>query len=255
MRIVGAILVACHSFWQEIGRSHGLLRRVVESWALAMATLSVCSMAEPAVAASIPSPNLQGYDISFPNCRDHQFPASPGYFTVIGVNGGKAYTTNPCFGEQYQWASASGQLPAVYINLNYPRDASAANGRTGPRGTCPPEDAACLAYNYGYNAAQFAVTTAHSQGVSPTNWWLDIETANYWSPNQALNAQVIQGAIDYLQSQNLHVGIYSVVSMWQTIAGSFAPGLPNWVAQTNSKLPASAFCSSAFAFGGGTVSM
>ena len=54
--------------------------------------------------------------------------------------------------------------------------------------------------------------------------WLDIEEANSWSDNTALNAQVIQGAIDYLNTQNIRAGIYSVPYMWKRIAGAgFSP--------------------------------
>jgi hypothetical protein len=55
-------------------------------------------------------------------------------------------------------------------------------------------------------------------------WWLDIEEANSWSADVAVNNAVIQGAIDYLNSKDVRAGIYSVPYMWHAIAGdSFAP--------------------------------
>ncbi|HUX87058.1 MAG TPA: hypothetical protein VMW65_08655 [Chloroflexota bacterium] len=229
--------------------------RIIGNWILAAALIVIVGSGEPVAAANLLSPSARGYDISFPNCQGGQRPASLGDFTVIGVNGGRAFTTNPCFREEYQQARASGRTPGIYMNLNYPSGPSAAQGKSGPRGNCQSRDAACQAYNYGYNAAHNALASARSQSASSTNWWLDIETMNYWTRNTSLNAQVIQGAVDFLKSQQQHVGIYSIASMWQTIAGGYAPGLPNWVAQTNSRIPVSAFCGSSFAFGGGSVTM
>jgi hypothetical protein len=41
--------------------------------------------------------------------------------------------------------------------------------------------------------------------------------------------------------------------MWQKIAGSFAPQLPLWVAQTDASIPVLAYCDARWGFGGGQI--
>ena len=70
-----------------------------------------------------------------------------------------------------------------------------------PRTDCNPlmsEDLSC-AYDYGWNAAAEAMAWASSQtGTSAGAWWLDVETANSWSANTAVNDADLQGSVDYL---------------------------------------------------------
>src|SRR6185295_18639642 len=61
-----------------------------------------------------------GFDISWPQCGK-PVPAQPYGFGIVGVTGGRAFTTNPCLGDQVAWASAGGAGAGVYINLNSPR--------------------------------------------------------------------------------------------------------------------------------------
>jgi hypothetical protein len=197
-----------------------------------------------------------GLDISWPQCKvGIPSPDSGRTLTVIGVTGGRAFTRNPCFANEYTWSLQQGHAPSFYINLNYPARATASHGQSGPAGKCPSSGAACQAFNYGYNAAQDAVAYARSISARSSTWWLDIEMANYWSKDPTLNARVIRGAINYFQSHGLTVGIYSIAPMWREIAGSFSPGLPIWVAQSESWVPALAYCASTYAFAGGTAVM
>ncbi len=236
--------------WQPSGRPWlaRLLYWLVVAMVIGSATLPIT--VTPADAA----PAARGYDVSWPQCVGG-LPAAPGSVMIVGATGGRPFTENPCFADEYAWASRQGIQPALYLNLDYPRGSGAARGQSGPRGACLPHDETCRAYNYGANAAIYAEQLARSHGIVPSTWWLDVETANYWSPNPALNAQVIQGAVDALRSRGRTVGLYSVAFMWERIAGSYAPGLPNWVAQTNPGLPPRAYCSPSHAFGGGVVSM
>jgi len=148
----------------------------------------------------------------------------------------------------------------------------------GPAGNCPTltgsKQADCLAYNYGYNSAQLAMSYAGSQGASSPMWWLDIENdlcGQYWSCNQANNSLTIQGAIDALHGQKLTVGIYSTAVQWQGITGGYVPAgpqIPIWVAGaywTSPPYPSSygywppstlaPYCSAKFAFAGGKTWM
>ena len=196
-----------------------------------------------------------GYDISFPQCNSAP-PDHPYDVAVVGVTGGRAFYQNPCLATQFAWARAAKTPPMVYMNLNSPSGRTAARGNTGPaRGTCRTGDLACLSYNYGFNAALHAVAYARSQGVVVPFWWLDVETENTWSDDKALNAWVIQGAIEGLRTQNLSVGIYSTPYQWNLIAGDYSPKLPVWVAGARSYSEAPTYCSASAGFGGGTVAL
>jgi hypothetical protein len=194
-----------------------------------------------------------GYDISYPQCGA-ALPVGPA-FVVLGVNGGLPFKANPCLGagaqpSQLTWA---GPAPGLYINAANPGPALSANwprGQTAPRECATPgrpgDDTADCAYNYGWNAAANAYSTAvaafQSVGFAPPGatatptplaWWLDVETENSWRPDTALNVASIQGSADFLRAAGAaNVGIYSSPGEWQTIAGSttaFAE-LPSWVA-------------------------
>lgn len=214
--------------------------------------LLTCNLDQRTALAQASPLQLIGMDISWPQCQTGIPSLSAGQtFTIIGATGGRAFTPNTCFASEYRWATAHRQTPSFYMNLNYPSPTTAARGQAGPSGNCKPADAACQAFNYGYNAGQDALAYAQSVGASSPGWWLDVETANSWSSNTSLNAQVIRGAIRFFQDHNLAVGIYSVAFMWRDIAGSFSPGLPIWVAQTNTNIPTLAYCSPRYGFGVG----
>jgi hypothetical protein len=133
------------------------------------------------------------------------------------------------------------------MNLNYP----------GGKAPCSKRDKTCLAtyaHDYGYKAAQSAFAYALGQ-VGPsavaTTWWLDIETTNTWNSSTSLNVQVIAGAIAYLAAQGgVTAGVYSTPYQWGIIAGTYAPGVPDWSAGAPASNPAS-YCSRSF--GGGQV--
>jgi hypothetical protein len=170
-----------------------------------------------------------GADVSYPQCSS--LPAQgPGGFAIVGANGGKAFTANPCLASEVQWASQFSAPTTFYMNLNYPVGSTASNGLSGKYGNCQHSDKVCQALNYGYKAAAYAQTQAQSTGAAATGpWWIDIETANSWSSNPSLNADVIQGAQAYFTDHSITSGIYSTSSMWTKIAGAYSPSVPNWV--------------------------
>jgi hypothetical protein len=153
---------------------------------------------------------------------------------------------------------------------------TASEGKTGPAGTCAASDKTCWNYNYGWNAADYAYAavandpSAGSSVADSSTWWLDIETANLWSGNKALNNLVIQGAIDSFHRNITYpnakpsrstlyigeatvVGIYSYQSAWNQITGgqSYAT-IPAWVTFASSLSEAPSLCSTA-SFDGGPV--
>ncbi len=212
-----------------------------------------------AAAARYPEKGV-GNDISFPQCG-HDYPDDPD-FGIAGVTGGRAFTGNPCLRSQFRWARRAGSHASVYFNINYARpeyQSFAAHALRGPAGSCEPSQNPCTAYNYGWNAAADAVARAADAGAEPAMWWLDVETANSWAdpPQLALNARVIEAALDMLRSRGMSAGIYSINEMWAQIAGrDYRPGVPVWYAETN---PASGlssaphYCDPAYAFTGGAV--
>lgn len=179
-----------------------------------------------------------GYDLSYNTVA---YPAESFGFAVVGVTGGKAFVRNARIFSEYQWTrSATKTAASLYMNLNAPYGSTVVANITTPK-TCPPravgssatstEPTACEGYNYGYNAASDSYTYATGAGVTSLLWWLDIEEANSWSDDPSVNDATIQGAIDYLNSKNIRVGIYSVPFMWENIAGTYVPtqalgGLP-----------------------------
>lgn len=135
------------------------------------------------------------------------------------MTGGRAFSQNSCLAAEYTWAAQASAAPTLYMNLNYAVGTTAPNGTSGPYGANCKRNTACFAQNYGWKAAQAAYTYASGQGATVALWWLDIETANSWSSNAALNQATIQGAIDYLRGVGSAVGIYSTPNMWRTITG------------------------------------
>src|SRR6185312_10468487 len=69
-------------------------------------------------ATTRPAPAAQGFDISFPQCGSPE--PAPSAFAVVGVNGGRAFTANPCLARQYVWAigAASPVQPRVAFYMN-----------------------------------------------------------------------------------------------------------------------------------------
>lgn len=209
-----------------------MTRKTLGRMAALLAAAAACLLGSVTASASGPyAVGSHGSDISWPQCS-RGFDSIPvGDFTVVGVNGGKPFTMNPCFGGQYAYMRNSGfQSPGVYVNLQY---GEADNGYSG----CAAGDRACRAHDYGYLAAQYAYTQANflSHGdtlASVATWWLDVETMNEWNDDQGLNSQVVRGALEFLRSTGKRTGIYSTPGQWSQIAGGFNPGpaVGNWVA-------------------------
>ncbi|GAC1537523.1 MAG: hypothetical protein NVS3B12_21610 [Acidimicrobiales bacterium] len=191
-------------------------------------------------------PNGKGFDISFPNCGS-PYPTGPFDYGIVGVNHGIAFTRNQCLASQWQWAL---QAPAAsaYMNINAPQPGKS-EGATGPAGQCVGNDTGCFAYNYGYNAAVDAFTSAAYQGVNASVWWLDVELVPasenpfYWDSNTTNNARTIQGALDALCIEGVVAGIYSTYYQFTKIAGNYAPGVPIWKATAADLITAETACS------------
>jgi major membrane immunogen (membrane-anchored lipoprotein) len=238
--------------------------------ALAAIALIFLGSAVTIGAQSTVSPTSTGYDISFPQCG-YAYPAAPG-FGVVGVNGGKPFTTNKCLASELTWAKgAINSEPAFYVNT----------GNGGPNGgqwptsqstpdACSGANSVPCSYDYGWNAAAYsfsaAVTAETSDGASSPNqsaisspWWLDVETgnawevkSNYYGPTAAAYANdtaMIEGEIASLKNFGVTtVGVYSTSQQWRAITDASTtnfPSVPVWIPGFGSVSAAEAGCTTA----------
>jgi len=163
-----------------------------------------------------------GYDVSYPQCPGTSAPA--GSFGIIGVNGGRPFSPNSCFDNEY---AAAPPTASVYINTGY---AKAYRSRI----TAGCAAGGTQAWAIGCSEAEYSLKQVG--GRTPSMWWLDVETDNSWSSTDlSLNQFTIQGIVDTLHQATSAVGIYSTGYQWQTIVGSLpVTGVrANWVATGN----------------------
>ena len=212
-----------------------------------------------------PVKTSRGYDISYPQCNG-AFPANPA-FGIVGVNGGRVFSANPCLAAQIAWGG--GAAAELYANTGNPGPALSTHwpaGQTSPRlcDAADPDTADC-AYDYGWNAAEHSFQTAQaayqSLGLtaSPaaTRWWLDVETSNSWRDVPSLNIAALAGEVDYLRTAAgvTRLGFYSTQQQWNTITGgslSFS-AYPSWVAGGGTLRGAQQLCTRPPFTGGATV--
>ncbi len=196
------------------------------------------------------------YDVSWPQCPN-VLPKGPFAFAVIGLNDGRPFTSNGCFGLQYHWAKSAEPHPDIYINLDFPR-AGRPEAANGPYGVCEPDDDWCRGYNYGYNLATDAQARVVAAGEVPRRYWLDVEMENHWSDMARDNSQVVRGALDSLDEMGIAVGIYGTSYQWGLITGDYVPVRPRplWLAGAEDISEAAARCDRTdLAFAGGEIWM
>ena len=255
MTIEGAGARAVHATATLRGRPAPTLGRkkvFLESGVLRKPTTAVSpppAPADPAPVAAV------GHDISYPQC-DTGLPAG-GAFMIVGLNGGRPFTTNPCFGGQF--TQTSPRPHAVYVNASHPDDIgpfmSSYCNSTAPAGL---DGGANYAWRIGCSEAQYDLiaflSLVHGTQL-PSEWWLDVEVMNSWTDNQAANRWVVRGMVDRLQRDHLKVGVYSASLMWAELMGSdWDPGVPQWVAGPIDRDQAAGACGAPFG-GHGIVHM
>lgn len=184
-----------------------------------------------------PGSAVPGYDISYPQCGG-PYPEEFG-FAIVGVNGGRVYSPNPCLGtgngpSQLEWAGPDAQL---YVNTGNPGPRLSRFWPTGqeePRSCAAGEpDTFECAYVYGWNAALYAHAVALDAFVDlewadpdadalpgPVTWWLDVEDANSWRRDSDRNVAALRGMVDALESLGAaEIGFYSTPRLWNRITG------------------------------------
>lgn len=216
-----------------------------------------------------------GYDISYPQCGA----ALPSYvaFGIVGVNGGRVYSPNPCLApeeleqSQLAWAGREAELYANTANPGPEHSSHWPVGQQSPR-VCSPDDSDSLdcAYDYGWNAAADSYASAldaykalgwadadATRIPAANHWWLDVEVANSWRGDQERNVAALRGAVDYLESMEVGaVGFYSAPRMWQKITGGTDAFVdhPSWTAGASTLEQAERVCELP-GFTGGPVEM
>jgi hypothetical protein len=163
-------------------------------------------------------------DVSWPNCKvktNTEFQSG-----IIGVTGGLDFKPNPCLGRETSWFSNY----SLYMNTGYPGRSYGIKFASYPK-LCNSTDYDCLAFNYGYNAAKYAINYANSQDAHSRTWWLDVETDNSWTLHSRINVSVLQGAIAAIRQVPFikQIGIYSDSYQWNFLTGSWHNKLPIWI--------------------------
>jgi hypothetical protein len=198
------------------------MKKLVSLFSGAMALMVL--FAQGASASTVYATGSLGADISYPNCSA-SVPAVD--FGIVGVTNGIVYGHNSCLRTE----AAHFSNLSLYMNsgLNASQSSSYyVQAQSGCNG-----DTNCAAYNYGYNAANDAISYANSQGLSSQKWWLDVETINTWNKDVAQNQQSLLGEHDALAASGATtVGIYSTSAQWQSITGKWQNNWPNWGATT-----------------------
>lgn len=232
-----------------------------------------------AASSTTAAPGSTGHDVSYPQCSSSGSSSTTvtslgGAFGIVGVTDGLPWSTNSCLASEYRWASGLSYEPALYTNTANPAPHSSffwpASGSSSPvlcKDSTSTTDPGC-AYDYGWHAAQNALSTATaSVGASSLPWYLDVEAGNSWNGDGSANAADLQGFVDYLRGQGVpSVGIYSSASAWSAITGGytvdnaasyqsawsseFSPAYPmyqspTWVAGAGSSATASSTCGAA----------
>ena len=245
------------------------LRAMVSLALLSTSVAVLVAAAAPGASAA----TTTGYDISYPQCNG-TFPIG-GSFQIVGVNGGRLFTANPCLGtgdgpSELGWA---GMNAGFYANTGDPGPALSShwpNGQASPQ-PCnttanPGADTVQCHYDYGWNGAADSygdAVTAYVElgwaGLGATRtpvanqWWLDVETANSWTSTPSYNVDALQGAADYLASVGAaSVGFYAGSSAWQTITGGSRAfsSYPSWVPGAGTFADAQSKCGTTGATGG-----
>ncbi len=237
-----------------------------------LAAVAVLIAPQPAMASHDPDP--VGIDISWPQCGSR--PPAGQAFAIIGVNGGLANDSNPCFLRQLSWAQRSTGATiqpkvALYVNTAnpglqaswWPASNTTRQGTSiyNPYGSCRNAEGAACAFVYGYSMAQDDATLRNVPDPLAYRWWLDVETMNSWSRfDFTANRASLEGMVAYFAGIGADVGLYSTSYQWSLIVGvvptgSPLNGLPSWLAGARNEADARVRCSSDPLTSGGTVSL
>ncbi len=165
-----------------------------------------------------------GYDLSYPQCKQGDRPLAGARFSIVGLNNGRAYTTNPCF--KRQWAKAL-RPRSIYLNSGYyapnllrtTKDCRVAAQRRLPSADTAHRDA----YAIGCGEAEHALAVAQGYGATgAAMWWVDVESSNSWDEQDLeLNRNSLLGQVERLDRAGVAIGIYSSFRDWALVMGGW----------------------------------
>ena len=230
--------------------------------AISVAVLAALPMLASATSSIIyppyysPVATANGYDVSWPNCSATPPGSSVVSFAIVGIGGGRPFTSNSCAAPEYLKASDLG-MPSLYYNTGYVgaygRDiVSACTGAVGTAADPSGLDTfgslkghalsqAERAWEIGCSEAEYGFKIAKAANEPAAYWWADVETGNSWSTSTSLNQFAIDGmsyAMNVMNTTSSGVvvggGIYSSPGSWTKLTGrlTFAPtpAAATWVA-------------------------
>ena len=208
---------------------------------------------------------LYGHDVSWPQCSEEDggfglpLPPTATRFVIVGLTRGLPFTENPCVDDQMAWVRANGKPAHAYTMAAFPTAAQLSTYRS--QGPWSSSTRAGQLSNVGYAEARFAVGTLARLGPSPPVAWIDVEprAAQPWptgtASQQRENRYVVEGLMRGLRDAGLPYGLYSYLSGWESITGSWRlPGVPVWATAGRLDTPTEALdrCREA-SFSGGRV--
>ena len=225
--------------------------------AAAAATGLLALMQAPAAAATNPYGGT-GYDASYPSvqCAASSYPSG---FAVIGLGGGRPFTTSSCLTHEWSLAPANGApaTPSLYFNTGYAsayaKQITAGCKNAVANAPIPPgtsgHQKSTEQHVWEIGCSEAAYAAAHAPGT-PAMWWADVETSNSWSTNTTYNDLAIDGLAFEMAGLGTTTGagggVYSTPAMWSKIAGTGFVPTPavsaDW--QPVSACPASGFSGS-----------
>jgi hypothetical protein len=190
-----------------------LIISLATSFVVAATAVIIASPAQAAITNV-----ADGFDVSWAQCGTTL--PTPGAFSIIDVDGGRAFSANACLVDQLNWAKTGGRRIELYVNTGNPggpvinentqtpassSPLTISNWPSNPGAIANPRlcvedpttttifeaDTVDCAYDYGYRAAHSSFTRASaaflaaglSYKPSAVNWWLDLEIAFSWTDN------------------------------------------------------------------------
>jgi hypothetical protein len=184
----------------------------------------------------VPVGAVAGNDISWTQCSVAQggfanpMPGSTAKFLVLGLSQGRAFTTNPCLGEQLAFARDRHLLVSAYVFPSYPTNPQYAT--YGVKGPYPTKTVQGRLMNVGWQQAAYWTAAAKKVGLRTPMVWVDVEQRNKdprWTARPAdRNLPVLKGLLAGLKHYGYRTGIYTTSSHWTEITGGVRLGLPEW---------------------------
>jgi hypothetical protein len=199
----------------------------------AAAPAPLAAPARLAAAAAAPVP-VAGQDVSWPQCPAGRggyglpMPAAGAAFVIVGLTGGRGFTTNPCVAGQAWWAKTHGVRTAAYLVPTYPTRTQLRRwGAAGPARATSLEG---RVYNVGWAQAGDAIGVLRRSGLRATAVWIDVEANRKrpWSPDTAANTALVRGVAAAIRRARLQPGLYTNSSSWTTYTDGARLGLPEW---------------------------